>query len=398
MSRAPFQKSVRMFHKFSEETLRRRGGNQAGRDGVVALANIEAALRAEKPFDPALLEPLSAFTNLLQSAQLPPEFGNFSLGDALLAIEEAQAELRQHDDQRWEFQPELGSEEAPRVLPFAPRPSAPSNAEHEGKLRRFVLEAAARCEPRSVLVVGALAAPELPLGELAARAERLTLNDVDLDGLEQLVRRAIPEEHRGRVRVERYDATGSYLAFATSVETAVRSASTEAEAQDNLSALLQSYDVGAGSAGLSAAEEKPDLAISAMLLSALGNGYAPAMARALAGRGFDAAATERSPIAASLTFFRCLVEQHHIQALLRRAKAAVLISAVSEVVLRGGPHSNGKDVAEGDPRDLLAVERLSERLPQIAEARAEESWEFRAPFPTPSQNRSLLTLVEAVLL
>jgi hypothetical protein len=386
-----------MFHKFSEETLRRRGGNQAGRDGVVALANIEAALRAEKPFDPALLEPLAAFTNLLQSAQLPPEFGNFSLGDALLAIEEAQAELRQNDEQLWEFEPELKSEEVPRLLAFAPRPSMPSSAEHAGKLRRFVLEAVAVCEPRSVLVVGALAAPELPLGEIAAKAERMTLNDVDSEGLEELVRRTVSEEHRERVRIERYDPTGSYRAFATGVETAVQSASTEAEAQDNLSALLQSYDVGAGSAGLSAAEEKPDLAISAMLLSALGNGYAPAMARALAARGFDAGATERPPLATSLTFFRCLVEQHHIQALLRRAKAAALISAVSQVVLRGGPQSGGKPVAEGEPRDLLAVERLSERLPQIAEARAEQSWEFRSPSPTANENRSLLTLVEALL-
>ena len=41
-----------------------------------------------------------------------------------------------------------------------------------------------------------------------------------------------------------------------------------------LVSLLESYDVGAGSAGLSGVEEKPDLAVSAMLLTELGAGYA----------------------------------------------------------------------------------------------------------------------------
>src|ERR1041384_3015960 len=110
MSRAGFQKSVRMFHKFSEETLRRRGGNQAGRESVVALSAVEAVLKAERLLDGSLLEPLSAFTNLLQSSQLPPDFGDYSFGDALLAIEDAHAELRQNDEQRWEFEPALTDE------------------------------------------------------------------------------------------------------------------------------------------------------------------------------------------------------------------------------------------------------------------------------------------------
>jgi len=40
MSRLGFQKSVRMFHKFSEETMRRRGADPAGRESVAALAAI----------------------------------------------------------------------------------------------------------------------------------------------------------------------------------------------------------------------------------------------------------------------------------------------------------------------------------------------------------------------
>src|SRR6188474_2374837 len=103
MKSVEFQKSVRMFRKFSEETLRRRGGNQLGREGVAALLAIESVLSGERLFDGSLLEPLAAFTNLLQSSQLPPEFGAYSFGDALIAIEEAHAEQRQNTDQLWEF-------------------------------------------------------------------------------------------------------------------------------------------------------------------------------------------------------------------------------------------------------------------------------------------------------
>jgi hypothetical protein len=395
MSRSGFQKSVRMFHKFSEETLRRRGGNQAGRDSVLALAAIEAVLKAEKPFDASLLEPLSAFTNLLQSSQLPPEFGDYSFGDALLAIEEAQAELRQNDEQRWEFEPELSDETAARLADFAPQAAESAiSGEHASKLQRFVLDAAEQAEPGALLVVGALAAPELPLAELCARFERVTLNDLDLPRLEELVRRAIPEPRRSRVKLERYDATGSYAAFEQGVKSVVAAAIDQSGAERDLVALLQGYDVGAGSAGLSTVEERPDLAVSAMLLSELGRGYALCISAAFAARGWDSGAADEAPLLPALGLLRCFVAQHHIHALLRRAKSAVLISSVSEVKLRS--LAGGQNDPDGEPLDLLSVERLVELLPQIAEVKAEQSWERRLDRPD-AQKRSLLTLVEAVL-
>lgn len=395
MTRVGFQKSVRMFHKFSDETMRRRGADQAGRESVAALSAIESVLKAERLFDASLLEPLAAFTNLLQSSQLPPDFGDYSLGDALLAIEDAHAELRQNAEQVWEFAPELTDEVAASLSAFMPRAQSPSAPEHVEKVRRFVLEAARAAEPRSALVVGALSCPDLPLAELAARFEQLTLSDLDLPGLEALVRRAIPEQHRTRVKLERYDVTGSYAAFADGVKRAVGGAGGPAEAESALLALIESYDVSAGSAGLSASEEKPSLAVSALVLSELGSGYGPCISEALTARGWDAQAPNRAPLAPSLAFLRCLVAQHHIHALLRRAKSAVLISRVSEVEWRGGAGRQGHAV--GEPRDLLSVERLVERLPEIAEIKAEESWEWRQDPPAGEERPSLLSLVEAVL-
>ena len=396
MSRSGFQKSVRMFHKFSEETMRRRGGDQAGQESITALATIATVLQGEQLFDASLLEPLAAFTNLLQSTQLPPDFGDYSFGDAILAIEEAHAELRQSAEQRWEFAPELTDEAVASLSDFMPGPAVPSSApDHTAKLRRFVLDAAQKAEPGSALVVGALACPELPLAELAARFQRLTLSDLDLPELEALVQSAVPEQHRERVKLERYDVTGSYSAFAAGVKESVDAAAGPADAAQRLASMLESYDVGSGSAGLSLAEEKPNLAISAMLLSGLGQGYSRCIQSALTARGWDPEGALREPLAPALELLRCLVAQHHVQALLRRAKSAVLISAVSEVELRGAPGGKGTPVSE--PVDLLHVERLEERLPEIAEVQAEQSWEWRQDRPGNAEKRSLLTLVEAVL-
>lgn len=385
MSRAGFQKSVRMFHKFSEETMRRRGGDPAGRESIAALAALEAVLKGERPFTAELREPLAAFTNLLQSSQLPPEFGDYSLGDALLAIEEAQADRRQGEPQHWEFEPDVGDEAAAALVGFWQPPAAPAPSMHADALRRFVLEAADAVDPRSVLVVGALREPAVPIAELCQRFERVTLNDLDLPALEERVRRVVPEPLRAKVSVERYDPTGSYAAFASGVKSALEAAETQADAERALVELLESYDVGARSAGLSSREEQPDLAISAQVLPELGRGPPRALDAAFSGRGFDAARLD-APLSSALALFGCLLEQHHVQALLRRAKSAVLISAVSEVTLRQLP--NGKDVAASEPRDLLSVERLVERLPTSADVKAEQSWEWR--------RGDVLALIEAL--
>jgi hypothetical protein len=395
MSRAGFQKSVRMFHKFSEETMRRRGGDQAGRESIAALGALESVLKAERLLTADLLEPLAAFTNLLQSSQLPPDFGDHSFGDALMAIEESHAELRLNEGQIWEFEGELSAESAATFSHLVPPAIADDGSEHAAALRRFLQASMQTTAPKTALVVGALAEPALPLAELCARCERVTLNDLDLPRLEELVRRVVPEPHRARVRLERYDATGSYAAFAAGVQRVVEAAESRPAAEAALLAWLASYDVGGGSAGLSALEEKPDLAVSAMLLPSLGRLYAPCVASALAARGWAEPSEAPKALEAAITQLRCLVQQHHVQALLRRAKSAVLISAVSEVQLRSA--SGGKLVPEGEPHDLLAVERLVERLPAAADVKAEQSWEWKQAPSAEHRARATLTLVEAVL-
>jgi hypothetical protein len=68
---------------------------------------------------------------------------------------------------------------------------------------------------------------------------------------------------------------------------------------------------------------------------------------------------------------------------------------VSEVEWLGGPGTKG--AAAGEPTDLLMVERLVERLPEIAEIKAEQSWEWRQDPPPGSGKHAVLSLVEAVL-
>ncbi|HEY6079637.1 MAG TPA: hypothetical protein VIW29_12570 [Polyangiaceae bacterium] len=401
MKSVEFQKSVRMFRKFSEEALRRRGGNQLGREGVAALMAIEAVLGGERLFDGSLLEPLAAFTNLLQSSQLPPEFGAYSFGDALLAIEEAHAEQRQNTDQLWEFAGELDSASAAQLAAFTPPElaSGPADSAHATECSRFVL-AAARSAPRGRAVVScALACDALPLAQLAEHFQKLVLSDLDLERLEALVRRSVPEPLRARIELERYDASGCYVAFAGGADQAVQSASSPGEAAQSLASLLKTYDVGAGSAGLTRAEGRADLAISALGLAGLGKGLASYVTQAYAARGWEAAdALAENPLAPVLELLSRLLEQHHIQALLRRASGAVLLSGVSEVEL--ALLDDGQSEALDEPRDSLGVEHLVERLPSAVQPKAERSWEWRQGATTDAadpEKLSLLTLVEAVL-
>lgn len=395
VNREPFLKSVRMFHKFSAEALRRGGGSPAGHDSVNALAALEATLNAERLLAPDLLEPLAAFTNLLQSSQLPPEFGNYSFADGLLAIEDAHAELRRDAAQRWEFEPEPSQEVASSWSAWLPaRPTTKATGEHAQRLSSFVLDATKGAGSQLGLVVGALHAPELPWAKLAAKFERLVLSDLDLGALEELVRREIPEQYRQRLQLERYDQTGTFSSFAKEAEQALSEVSDQASAEHELAAMLASYDVGSGSAGICTLEQKPDLAVSALLLSELGRGYAPCLAQLLQQRGLDGEAVDRAPLAPALELLSVLVEQHHVQALLRRSQAAVLVSRVSEVELVQGPRG---PTADSEPTDLLSVERLVERLPQNVEIEAEESWEWAQDWADGAQKRRLLTLVEAVL-
>lgn len=387
MSAQGFAKSVHLFRKFSEESLRRRGGDRAGRDGVEALSALEAVLKSERLLDGTLLEPLAAFTGLLQSSELPPELGHYSFGDALLAVETAHAELRKNAAQIWEFAPEL-AESAPALRAFVPERGAEADSgQHRKKLADFALQAAQSVEPGSLLIVGALSAPELPLAALTERFQRVTLSDLELPALEALVRKHVPERQRERIRLERYDLTGSYAAFAAGVDRAVSGATDVASAERALLELIQSYDVDGRSAGLSSHEQAPDLALSAMVLSELGRGYARYVAQALTARGFEDRST-RAPLEPALTLLRTLVAQHHVQALLRRAKSAALISVVSELRLPAQP----------EPTDVLEVEHLTERLPHETNVRAEESWEWQRPLPGGDARASLVSLVEAVLI
>jgi len=413
MSRHDFEKSVRMFRKFSEETLKRRGGGPMSREGVVALQAIEAVLRGERKLTGSLLEPLAALTSLLQSGQLPPEFGHFNLADAILAVEEASAQANETAEQRWEFTPELSDPVAARLVALGcwehHDRGAADNAEAGGKThagglrahleesRRLILEAASRATSGNAVVVGAGRAHGVPLAELAQRFQRVTLNDVRTATLEETVRAEVPEALRERISIERYDLTGSYEQFVKEVEERIGASTSPPDAEHALVELAESYDVGAGSAGISGPEGTASFAVSSMVLSELGAGFPLHVARCFSERGWELASPPSAALNDALALLTCIVQQHHVYALLRRAELAVLITGVSEAPLR--VLSDGRLEASGDPRELLAVERLSERLPQGTEILAEADWEWRRGGDTNgSATAQAMLLVEGVVM
>ena len=102
----------------------------------------------------------------------------------------------------------------------APPPSGPSSqgqrrayllkpiaSRHEAESRRMIFQAAEAVEPGRVIVLGGGACSEIPLAELAARFQLVTLNDIQRDAVEPALGR-LPAEARNKVDVQIADLSG----------------------------------------------------------------------------------------------------------------------------------------------------------------------------------------------
>jgi hypothetical protein len=372
MTRATLHKSMRLFRKLSEESLRRRGQLPLGKEGVGALSTLENVLAGKEPMRGELLQPLAAFTNLLAGGELPPEFGRANFADALLALDEARQDLEARAEQRWEFAPELTPQAARELVELAGASAREQNFDDSsdqapGSLR-LIREACAQAPPGAAVVCASTAGPLLGLSDLCRRFERVILVGVDAQGLKALVLQ-VPEPLRARLQLELYDLTGSLLAFRSVVDEIGRSTSVDSRPRA-LAQMLDGYDVAASSAGISALEPRAALAVSTELLPELALPHRACLLRALGegARGWGA------ELESSFELFRCRIQQLHIQALLRRAELCVLTSALREAEARAG--AGGALAPAGQIKELLSVEHLSERIPRGFEIVSQAAWEL----------------------
>lgn len=153
----------------------------------------------------------------------------------------------------------------PENVPAGPYVRDPVPCQQVAESKSLILSAAEWAQPGSVLILGAGHAAELPLKELAARFERLTINDVDNSVLDEgLAAAGLTEEERKKFTVQIADLTGVTESLVSRLEEILETTRDPQEAIEAMSHLLDTALV----AGMPI-EGKFDLVIASCVLSQL---------------------------------------------------------------------------------------------------------------------------------
>jgi hypothetical protein len=397
------RKNLRKFRETCERTMRVSGPSPKGLLGVARLRELEAVLAGELPFRGELLEPLSAFSNLLASGGLSYGFARQSFGDAWSALGEVAARA----NARWRFDPDLAKRAAARLgvdgmgpsLDRLRRDNQRGWEEHARSNRAFVAAAMQRARATgTAVIVGGCRAYDVPLEDIARRFARVIVVDVcDEHDTREGVGKALTDPALiARVAVERFDLTGAYRPFVTEVDAILARTKNENEAGRAIAEFASSYDVPTADVRLCRADVEPDFVVSSMVLTQLGGAFVPFVARAMRERGLDPKRIEVAAFEPSLAALSCRLEQHHIAALLNIPKLAVLTSEVGETAVTLAP--NGALVPVGERRTQLSVESLVDRLPGESEPVAQGAWDWLRVVPTRPGAAGASMSVEALVL
>ena len=120
---------------------------------------------------------------------------------------------------------------------------APIACRHRQRSGEMILRAAQAAAPGRAAVLGAGACEEIPLAELAARFDEVTLNDVD----EQPLRSAVdaldlPEAARGKLRIEMADLSGLTQPALAAIDQLLAVSSGAASAIEAMSAAVRAAE------------------------------------------------------------------------------------------------------------------------------------------------------------
>jgi hypothetical protein len=151
--------------------------------------------------------------------------------------------------------------------PPGPYYFAATPCQHVAESRRLIAAAGDTAHPGRAVVLGAGNCAEIPLAELAARFERVTLNDVDGELVEQgIVSAGLDAAARAKIDVQVADLTGVTQTLLDKFDAAHLAASDPEQAIDEMARLVDDQTVDAMPlAG------KYDLVVASCVLSQLHN-------------------------------------------------------------------------------------------------------------------------------
>jgi hypothetical protein len=246
---------------------------------------------------------------------------------------------------------------------------------HAQRNRSYIDEAAGRTAGRQLAVVlGAGAAFDLPLVDLARKFERLVLVDVDGQALEQTASGVWKDPGlRSRVELRVLDLTGINRALVERLEALVAGAQTASEVVEGVERLCQGYRL-APPPRLLPEGERADLLVSSCVLTQL----------AWPQRGFAERLHEQrfGPLRGALEQrwarawpeLELKVQQDHFTALAGVAEVVAFTTDVlSHVTVLDAA---GTERLSGDTVYALGVPALADRIPQLFQAEAHQRWEW----------------------
>jgi hypothetical protein len=263
---------------------------------------------------------------------------------------------------------------------------------HAQRNRSYINEAAGRTEGRKLAVVlGAGHAFDLPLVELAGQFEKLVLVDIDGEALEQTVSGVFKDPGlRSRLELRVLDLTGINRALVERLEALVAGT----EVLEKIERLCHGYRL-APPPRLLPEGERTDLLVSSCVLTQLvwpQRSFAERLYQQRFGTLRGPAEQRWARMWAELEL---KVQQDHFTAL---AGVAELVAFTTDVL----SHVTVLDAAgierpTGDTVYALGVPTLRDRIPQLFQVEAHQSWEWPRYKATARGEGSLMS-VEAVVL
>jgi hypothetical protein len=302
-----------------------------------------------------------------------------NLGDVLTAL----AAVEQPGEQPYAFEtsidPEAFAKLAFRETSVGIGKTQRDNREgwwsHGQKNRTFIEEVGRHTRAHGVAVVlGAGAAFDLPLAELARSFEKLILVDIDALALEATVAGVLKDPGlRARAELRVLDVTGINAQLVARLEALLAGPGTATEVQDRLETLCHSYRL-ASPPRLLPAGERADLLVSSCVLSQVAWPQR-VYAERLYERRFGPV---RGPVekrwARHWSELELRVQQDHLTALAGAADVVALTSdVVSNVTVLD---EGGTERRSGHTIYALGVPSLLERIPKVFQIEAHQSWEW----------------------
>jgi hypothetical protein len=367
---------------------------------VEEVSALGGALAGSRPFTAELFESLTKFAQL--QWKLASAFGApaCNLGDVLTAF----ADVPPAAGPAWTFAAavdtdafaKLGFAAASAGIARTQRANREGWWKHAQKSRAFIAAAAGKTAgQRLAVVLGAGQAFDLPLGELAARFERLVLVDIDGAALSATIDGTFKDAAvRARVEARVLDLSGINGALVRGIDAAFAAGGGAVEVEQRLARLARSYRLPEGAA-LVPEGERPDLLVSALVLSQVAwpqRTYALGLWAERFGKPYGDA---EKRLVEPWWELELRIQQDHINAL-GAAELAVLTADV--VALPTAFDAAGTERPVGRRICGLGVEQLRERIPSTFTIEEHATWTWARYQPDRKGGEGARMEVEAMQL